>query len=74
MAIVLGSFIAQVSWSALYVCVSVFYLLQLFLLYLIERTEATRSESSEREGLTQSRCSDAKPGVLENPLLRYCFS
>lgn len=27
MAIVLGSFIAQVSWSALYVCVSAFYLL-----------------------------------------------
>lgn len=48
MAIVLGSFIAQVSWSALYVCVSVFYLLQLFLLYPIERTEATRSESSEK--------------------------
>lgn len=47
MAIVLGSFIAQVSWSALYVCVSIFYLLQLFLLYPIERTEATRSESSE---------------------------
>ena len=47
MAIVLGAFIAQVSWSALYVCVSVFYLLQLFLLYPIERTEATRSESSE---------------------------
>ena len=47
-AIVLGSFIAQVSWSALYVCVSVFYLLQLFLLYPIERTEATRSESSEK--------------------------
>lgn len=48
MAIVLGSFIAQVSWSALYVCVSIFYLLQLFLLYPIERTEATRSESSEK--------------------------
>lgn len=27
----------------------------------------------KREGLTQPRCSDAKPGVLENPLLRYCF-
>ena len=48
MAIVLGSFIAQVSWSALYVCVSVFYLLQLFLLYPIERTETTRSERSEK--------------------------
>ena len=48
MAIVLGSFIAQVSWSALYVCVSVFYLLQLFLLYPIERMESTRSESSEK--------------------------
>ena len=43
-----GSFIAQVSWSALYVCVSAFYLLQLFLLYPIERTEATRSERSEK--------------------------
>lgn len=49
MAIVLGSFIAQVSWSALYVCVSVFYLLQLFLLYPIERTEATRSKNSGEE-------------------------
>lgn len=48
MAIVLGSFIAQVSWSALYICVSVFYLLQLFLLYPIERTETTRSERSEK--------------------------
>lgn len=48
-AIVLGSFIAQVSWSALYVCVSVFYLLQLSLLYPIERTETTRSESSGEE-------------------------
>ena len=48
-AIVLGSFIAQVSWSALYVCVSIFYLLQLSLLYPIERTEATRSESSGEE-------------------------
>ena len=25
------------------------------------------------EGLTRPRCSDAKPGVLENPLLRCCF-
>ena len=75
MAIVLGSFIAQVSWSALYVCVSVFYLLQLFLLYPIERTETTRSERSEKGGgLTQPRCSGARPGALENPLLRYCFS
>lgn len=49
MAIVLGSFIAQVSWSALYVCVSVFYLLQLSLLYPIERKESTRSESSGEE-------------------------
>lgn len=48
-AIVLGSFIAQVSWSALYVCVSVFYLLQLSLLYPIERAETTRSESSGEE-------------------------
>ena len=48
-AIVLGSFIAQISWSALYVCVSVFYLLQLSLLYPIERTETTRSESSGEE-------------------------
>ena len=48
-AIVLGSFIAQVSWSALYVCVSVFYLLQLSLLYPIERTETIRSESSGEE-------------------------
>lgn len=48
-AIVLGSFIAQISWSALYVCVSVFYLLQLSLLYPIERAETTRSESSGEE-------------------------
>lgn len=48
-AIVLGSFIAQISWSALYVCVSVFYLLQLSLLYPIERVETTRSESSGEE-------------------------
>lgn len=48
-AIVLGSFIAQISWSALYVCVSVFYLLQLSLLYSIERAETTRSESSGEE-------------------------
>lgn len=27
----------------------------------------------KREGLTRPRCSDAKPNVLENPLLRYCF-
>lgn len=27
----------------------------------------------KREGLTRPRCSDAKPGVLENPLFRYCF-
>lgn len=48
-AIVLGSFIAQVSWSALYVCVSVFYLLQLFLLYPIERMETTHSKNSGEE-------------------------
>lgn len=48
-AIVLGSFIAQISWSALYVCVSVFYLLQLSLLYPIERAETTSSESSGEE-------------------------
>lgn len=28
----------------------------------------------KREGLTQPRCSDAKPGALENPHLRYCSS
>lgn len=49
MAIVLGSFIAQVSWSALYVCVSVFYLLQLFLLYPIERMKTTHSKNSGEE-------------------------
>lgn len=74
MAIVLGSFIAQVSWSALYVCVSVFYLLQLFLLYPIERTERPVLKDQKRGGLTQPRCSGARPGALENLLLRYCFS
>lgn len=31
-------------------------------------------KDQKRGGLTQPRCSGAKPGALENPHLRYCFS
>ena len=54
-AIVLGSFIAQVSWGALYLCVSVFYLLQLFLLHPIGRVETTRPEGSWKDKLDTAK-------------------
>lgn len=73
-AIVLGSFIAQVSWSALYICVSVFYLLQLSSCIPLRGRKRPVLKDQKRGGLTQPRCSGAKPGALENPHLRYCFS
>lgn len=73
-AIVLGSFIAQVSWSALYVCVSVFYLLRFSFCIPLRGRKRPVLKDQKRGGLTQPRCSGARPGALENPLLRYCFS
>lgn len=73
MAIVLGSFIAQVSWSALYVCVPFSISCSFSFCIPLRGRKRPVLKALKREGLTQPRCSDAKPGVLENPLLRYCF-
>lgn len=73
MAIVLGSFIAKYL-GAPSTYVSPFSISCSFSFCIpLRGRKRPVLKALKREGLTRPRCSDAKPGVLENPLLRYCF-
>jgi len=72
-AIVLGSFIAQASWTALYVCVSAFYLFQFFLLHPIEGGKVVHAADSEKERSSVAELFRRKTWRLGGPALTVLF-